>query len=315
MRNKIIILIGFLFFIVIDVSGQNNIFVERFNARAVGMANIFTPLADDSTAIFYNPAGVGQFTEKSTYFNSLYANVHNLNIFHTYVLSGSTKYNDDFGMGGAWVYERVNLDPEIWGQHRFFYSVSYSLVDNNLTVGLSSKLIFINTDFKEYDKVWGYGFDIGLLASSEEWRILFFDNNGIILKLGLLVKDVYTPIKWDDLHTEKLPTQAAFGFNANFSQSFNLLLQFKSLKDNLTSFGIGGELFLLKAINYQLDERLKVDDIAVRLGYERDNKIAAATMFSAGLGVMAQNFSFDYGIVMQSDYFSATHYFSINMAR
>lgn len=315
MIKKAFLSIIFLFFTTITLCGQNNIFVERFNARAVGMANIFTSLADDSTAIFYNPAGLGQFTEKNTYFNSMYANVHNLNIFHNYILSGSTRYNDDFGMGSAWVYERVNLDPEIWGQHRFFYGISYSLVDNNLAIGLTSKLILINTDFKEYDKVWGYGFDVGFLASSEEWKILFFDQNNIILKLGLILKDIYSPIKWDDQHTEKLPTQAAFGMSANFSQSFNLLLQFKSLKDNLTSFGLGGELFLLRAIHYQLDERLKVDDIALRLGYERESKIASATMFSAGIGVLAQNFSFDYGVVMQSDYFSTTHYFSINMAR
>ncbi len=310
--KKLNVVFIFMLFYTSFLFSQNNIFIERYSARAIGMGNVFTSIADDSTAIFYNPAGVGQFGDK-TLFNSMYANVHNLGLFHNYILSASTKYNEDIGMGGAWVYERIDLEPEIWNQHRFFYSASYSLKEY-IYIGVTGKLIYINTGFNNYDKVWGCGFDTGLLLSSEEWGISFFDKNDIVLRTGLLLRNFYSTIKWDDQNKERLPLQIAIGGHISYNEIINAGVLFKGVDDNITGLALGIEFFLLKTIGYQFDEMLKINDIVLRAGMEREKIVSSATSLSFGMGLIGIKFSFDYAIRIQPDYFTPTHYFSLNVS-
>jgi len=287
--------------------------VERYNARAIGMGNIFTSIADDSTAVFYNPACVGQFSEKS-FFNCMYADIHSLGIIRNYIFSGSTRYNEEIGMGGAWVYERINLEPEIWGQHRFFYALSYSVL-KYVFIGTTVKFFLINTDFKEYKNVWGAGLNVGLLVSSERWEIPVFEENNIVLKIGLLLKDVYSEIKWSQTYKEKLPFRFILNIGGNYNKIINAGIQIKSLKDEITSFSIGSELFLLKALDYELDEKYKIKEIVIRAGIEMEKIISYASYYSGGIGIITQNFSIDYAILYQPNYFSPTHYISLNIWR
>lgn len=295
------------------VYSENNIFVDQYSARAIGIGNAFTPIADDATAVLYNPAGVGQFSDK-TYFNSMYANVHNLSIFNNYVLCASTKYNEDIGMGGAWVYERIDLDPEIWAQHRLFYSLSYALMEH-FTVGCTGKLIIISTDFDGYEKVWGYGVDSGILASSDDWGLKFLDKNNMILKLGLHIENIYTRIDWDDENKEIIPLRSGFGGMINYNDMIQFSVQFKSRKEDLTTIAFGTEFFLLRTLEYEINDVIKIDEIVLRAGIEQEKIIASSTGFSGGLGIIAKNFMFDYAVLTHKDYFSATHYFSIGMVR
>gem|GEM_PF-5279903 len=295
------------------LTGENNIFSDRYSARAIAIGNVFTPLADDSSAVFYNPAGVGQFYEKSS-FNSMYADVHNLGLIKSFVLSGAVKFKEDIGMGGGWVYERVNLEPEIWGQHRLFYSLSYELIDS-IYVGASPKLLIITTDFPGYENVLGYGINFGFLVTSESWDVALLKDNDIGINAGVLVEDVFTRIEWQKEYDEKVPYHITLGFNLDYDEKINAGIHFKTLKENITTFGLGCELYLLSMIGYDFGPKLKIEDIVLRAGMETENIVSSGTFISGGFGIISEKFSFDYAILYQADYFAATHYFSLNFTK
>ena len=292
------------------MSAESYEFIHRYNARAIGMANIFSPVADDSTAIFYNPAGLCQI-QKDT-FNSMYADIHGLGIARNYVLSGAQKYNDDIGMAGAWVYERIDLEPEIWQQHRFFYGISYAVLEK-LYVGLTPKIIYINTDFENYKDVWGYAFDAGLFVSSENWGINFLDNNEIILRVGTTFKNIYSVIKWNDDYNEKRFLNLIWwGINTDFKEFLDFLFQVKSVKTSISSASAGFEFSFFNAFGINLDEKYKIKDVILRCGMEHNKNIIAQNTYSGGIGTNVDNYSFDYAVSYQSDYFPPTHYFSLS---
>ena len=98
----------------------------------------------------------------------------------------------------------------------------------------------------------------------------------------------------------------------NYNKIINAGIQIKSLKDEITSFSIGSELFLLKALDYELDEKYKIKEIVIRAGIEMEKIISYASYYSGGIGIITQNFSIDYAILYQPNYFSPTHYISLN---
>ena len=310
MKIKILIIFYILFIFLSALSAESLEFTQKYNARAIGMANTFCAIADDSTAVFYNPAGLGQVNGKI--FNSMYADIHNLGIIRNYIFSGAGRYNDSMSMGAGWVFEQVDLDPEVWNQHRFFYGISLALLEKAY-IGITPKLIFINTDLENYNKIWGFGIDGGLLVSSENWEFGFLDNNNMILQLGITVKNIYSEIKWHDTYKEEETFNLIWwGINLNYNQFLNLSVQIKSDKTYLHSFASGLEFLIFNGFGIQLDEKYKVDEISIRCGLEINKYIITQNTYSFGIGIKADNYSFDYAVAYQADYFSLTHYFSLN---
>ncbi len=304
------ILIYLLVISISMVSAESYEFSHRYNARAIGMANIFCAVADDSTAIFYNPAGLCQI-QKNT-FNSMYADIHGLGIARNFILSGAQKYNDDIGMAGAWVFERIDLEPEIWQQHRFFYGISYAILEK-FYIGVTPKIIHINTDLENYRDIWGYAFDGGLFISSENWGINFFNNNEITLRIGTTFKNIYSIVKWNDDYNEKRFLNLIWwGTGVNYKNCLDFLFQVKSIKTQISSAAAGFAFFLFNILEINPDEKYRVNEVVLRCGMEYNKDVITQNAYSGGIGINVDNYSFDYAVSYQSDYFPSTHYFSIN---
>lgn len=308
-RIKLLCALSFLSF-PWGLGAQNFIFTEQYSARPVGMGNCFTALADDSTAVFYNPAGLNQIENQA--FQFMYADLHSLGLVGNYIFSGAVRYNEDIGMGLGWSYERVNLEPEIWSQHNIIYGISYNIF-RRIALGASAKALLFNTDFEGYKNIWGYGFDAGLLISSEDRDIRFLANNNIIAKIGFFTRNLYSRIKWDDANTEELPFELALGVSVNYANCLNASLEVKGLEDRISRTALGVELFLFRIFRIQLDEMYKITDLALRAGMKTGRVVAGSTDYSLGLGIMAETMSFDYAVALQSGYFNPTHYLSLNM--
>ncbi len=313
MKIFIIFIINFLFYIFfyINLYSQNIIFGDKYSARAVASGNIFTAVSDDSTAIFYNPAGLSQIDNEM--FNSMYADLYSLGIIKTYVLSGASRYNENIEFAGGWVYERINLDSEIWSQHRFLYGMSDNIYEN-ISLGLTAKLIYITTDFENYKNIWGYGFNIGLLVNSDNWGINFLYNNNLRIKIALVLKNIYTTIKWNTYY-EKLPLNFIIGVNINYKNLLNTQLELESLNRTITTFGIGMGFSIIKFFNLKLEDRYKINDIILRGGIKFENILMSQVTYNTGIGIYIKKYIFDYAISFQNDYFSSTHYFSLSMKR
>lgn len=291
------------------VCAENDIFVDKYNARAVGMGNNFVSISEDSSAIFYNPAGLGQIESPS--FSCMYADIHSSGIVKNFILSGASKYKDLFSMGGGWCLSIINLDPENWCQHRFFYGISYLLFDK-IYIGATSKLFLIKTEIDQRN-IWGYGFDIGFLASSKSWEMRFLSENNIEINLGVSMYNLYSQIEWSDSYNEKIPFDLSIGINFYYNEIINAVAQVNSINKEIVGFSFGNELYLLKLIDYQFKEEYKITEIVLRAGLAFEKIYRSETKYSAGIGIICNNYSFDYAIVYQYDYFAPTHYFSLNV--
>ncbi|MBN1897686.1 MAG: hypothetical protein JW827_02830 [Spirochaetes bacterium] len=308
MKKNLILIIMILFFSYL-LKAEEDIFTDRYNARAAGLGNNFVALANDSTAVFYNPAGLGLIERSS--FNSMYADINANGIIKNFIVSGGGAYQD-ISMGLGWCLESVDLDPESWYQHRIYYGASYFLFDK-IHVGLGSKLMIIQTEIYENDSIWGYGFDGGLLLSSDNWDLDFMSDNEVELRVGIMLRDVYTQIEWSENNVEDLPFALIFGGNLNYYEMINISAQFTSQKKSLAQFGVGGEFYLLKLLDYQFAEEYKITDIVLRGGIQIENIYRTASRYSFGIGLVFNQYCFDYAIVYQMDYLPATHYFSLNV--
>jgi len=311
MKSRIIFIISLLVISLTQLTAEVYEFTHHYDARAVGMANIFCPTEDNTSAIFYNAAGLGQI--RGTIFNCMYANIHSLGMIKNYVLSTAKKNNDNIGVGLGWVYERVVLEPEIWQQHRFLYGVSWYFM-RQIYFSLTPKIIYINTDLQNYNKIWGYGTDGAFLILSKNWDINFLDNHDILIKTGASFKNIYSLIKWNDKYKEtKFLDLIWWTVGINFKNSFDLLFQIRSIKTSISSISAGMQLSLMQNSEVNFSSKYKINDIILRCGIDYNRAILRQITYSAGMGLIMELYSLNYAYQYQSNYFPSTHYFSLTV--
>ena len=183
-------------------AGVENIFDYGGGGRALGLGNAYTAVADDSSSIFWNPAGLGIL------------NYSELMLFHTFLFY-STYYNfisfaypiihiGTFGLGVF----RVGTGEIIFrSPHNIITSDDITSEQMQFLVGYGIKLNFpfsVGTTIKvntlkigRYSDV-NVSFDIGVLmeASGPYWRKIFGKYQLRNFKFGINVKNIFsTPIK------------------------------------------------------------------------------------------------------------------------
>lgn len=311
LKRFIIILFNIIFFINYSLFAEGDIFVDKYNARAIGMGNNFVAVSDDSSSVFYNPSGLGQL--ESCSFNSMYADLYSTGIVKNFILSGAGKYKDIITLGGGWCGELIDLEPEDWFQHRIYVSFAYFIFDK-IYIGMNVKLFLISTDLREDDNIWGWGLDFGILTSSKNWEMDFLNDNNLEIKIGFVLNNIYSKLKWSKQYEEKVPYNVVMAFNLIYNDIINAGVQLNSYKEEIIGFSVGQELYLLKLLDAQFDEKYKVSEIILRAGVSFENLYQNSVSYSCGIGLAFNNYSFHYAVLYQADYFSPTHYFSLNVS-
>jgi hypothetical protein len=294
--KKIFIVLTFLIIIPAFVFGQNDgpgntglAFLKLgIGARAIAMGDAFSSLADDGTAVIYNPARLNAGDKNNV---TLMYNTSMLDMKTSFV--GAKVKINKFGLWFGLIktgVEGIEVRTAPGDVQDYFDSQNLSLglslcyeIYKNVTLGLTSKLIYEKIFV---DEASGVGFDIGTNYNKDNFSVSF-----VLANLGSVneLRNVST----------KLPTSVRFGGSYGFKQNnFNFILAadgYKVLDGGLLHLNTGGE------VGYK-------DFIFLRLGYQTqyDNK-----GFTSGVGLKYKALNLDYAFVPYSDTFGTSSTFSL----
>ena len=275
-----------------------------YGARALSLGGAFTALADDPTAVFWNPAGLEFIYQQ------------NVNFFHTSFWEGidydfigyvypTIKYGTyGIGIGRIGVDDIDQLDNSGAPVNN-----TYSHAEMHMYISAAKKLPFNTTagitikylrrgfsglaDSPNYFDS-GFGLDIGLLYRPELFGSRWLQDWSV----GFKLTNLFRPSLKEGSESDQLPLDMKLGLmkkirfaGGNF---FNVLFDIKSVQKMDTRFYLGTEYHFR-------------DIGAFRMGFN-NGRVAV------GGGVDYKMFQFDYtfGNYSNSDYFSAVHSISIS---
>lgn len=261
------------------------------SARSSALAGAFVSIADDPTALFYNPASIATNKTKNFSF-TFFKHVLDVN-------SGSVsfiRHFDKIGYFGASAtytnygsFDRTNSNGQYIGTftaNDFALGVSYSnIIDTNLYYGATLKIISSSID--KYSSL-ALAVDFGLLYLIPEKNT----------SIGFSILHTGTQLKTFDGTKENLPLDVRIGIShrlrglpllLNFN-IYNLADQTSKFLDRFLKFAIGGEFYF-------------GDNFNLRVGYDNNiRKYSAGSKdkqfigFSGGLGLKLKELNIDYGV-------------------
>ncbi|MCX5781888.1 MAG: PorV/PorQ family protein [Elusimicrobia bacterium] len=263
-------------------------------ARSAGLGDAFCSVADDSTAIFWNPAGLSRI--QGTSFSFMHA-LWFENISYDWIsFAGPTKFGT---FGGAVQYlsygaikKTDSTGTEISDFTPSDLALSLSYGKNFSGVLLGTTIKYISSRIEQ--TATAYAFDAGakiLLGYEDKFA------------LGLCVQNFGTTMKFEETE-EALPFSIKAGCSYKVNDEWLLALDLNSAIDNDPFFCLGSE-YTTEITN---DARL-----SARAGYNpRTQNIPGFTNFTFGLGVDYGGYIFDYAFVPLGDMGTA-HKFSFSI--
>ena len=273
-----------------DGSGQGGTrsnFSFGFGARAMGLGNAYVAMADDPTAVYWNPAGLDYIYQQSLTF--FHASLPEGGLYDFFGYAYPTLDLGTFAIGigriGTGDIDQYDIAGQSVGS-TFSYDnyrlyLSYGLkLPYNISAGLSIKVLrqgFYNISLAEYGgdvNATGVGMDLGILYKPE------FSTSPLLRdwSIGLNVQNMFQPqLKLGDI-TDIIPLSLRFGLMRTIPISgtgaFNILLDL----DKSSTTGLG--IFFGTEFNYQGIGK-------VRVGYNNNS-------VSFGAGVEYKMFQIDY---------------------
>lgn len=186
--------------------GQAGAFLRMgVGARAVAMGGAFTAIADDATATYWNPAGLGQL--KSHQLGAMYS-LMSLDRTHNFV-----SYAHPIGSAGTFGISWINFGVSKIDGRDSYGNPTGDFSNSEMAFMLSYGKSFANTFYiggsAKYlvhsladNKASGFGFDVGALLNISD-----------VISIGAVIQDMGSSITWDTFseHEDTFPTQIRLG--------------------------------------------------------------------------------------------------------
>ena len=257
-------------------------------ARAIGMGEAYTALADDSSALAWNPAGLARVEQHEASFmhSSLIENIHYEHLAYvapgdSYSLGASMSY---LGYGDIAGYN--NKGEAIGNQTAYAYNVTGGVareVQDNLSVGLAAEFLRETlADESAGTLALNAGAQYGV--PQHPW--------GGDYRLGLSLLHLGPGLKFVT-DRDPLPRKIKLGASASHikNQPLNLTMDVTVPNDNSTYVSLGSEYWFRNIL-------------ALRLGYIGSNDEGSGIRL--GFGLQFHGLAFDYAYGGFGD-FGATH--------
>jgi long-subunit fatty acid transport protein len=256
-------------------------------ARAASLGNAYAGISDDSTAVYWNPAGLTQLNTKaisvthSMLFEGIYYDwvscvkpLDNgqgiLGIGVQYLSYGTLKETDSTGL------EIGNFKP-----NDASVSLSYARKIGVVSTGINLK--YITSVIK--NAATAFAVDLGGMYDG-------IKIGGNKLKIGVAVQNVGTKMKFVD-QEEKLPLNVKAGVAYDLKNNWLVAVDVNSPIDGEVNVGAGTEYV------YKVKQGIEV---AGRAGYSTVTKdVGGLNGLTAGLGLAYEGYSLDYAFVPFGD--------------
>ncbi|MEK7812812.1 MAG: PorV/PorQ family protein, partial [Candidatus Desantisbacteria bacterium] len=254
-------------------------------ARSIGMGGAACAVADDASAVYWNPAGLGVLkgTEISTMYNIWFEDVKHgfvsyAHPFKNWTLGVAVNYLDTGKMEETTAAYPEGTGKTFRADDMAGYLTYAGRLSENLSLGMNLKYIQQRI---EDETATGFGTDLGILYKPSN------------LRLGLSVQNIGPRLKFIK---EDFPLPLNIKAGAAYSiKNLTFALDANKPIDNKTNFSLG-------------IESLWVKKMALRAGYKldtADNRLSEhtgiATGWSAGVGFNLKPFQFDYAYVPHGD--------------
>lgn len=287
MRKKFKLFLFILFFCNIAIfvlpfdSHKFSFMNINLGPRATAMAGAFTAIADDSAAIYYNPAGIANLkmieinanyyiwlmdSSLSYGFFNVPVGFGNIGVLFLYTNYGEFEERDEYGKSLNTKIEPYSLSG----------SLSYGLpLGNTFSAGLGLK--FSNFIINDYSySISSLFFDLGLKANF---------NNFILL--GIVLQNM------DFEFSNNFNINSGIGVNVFNIQNNKMMIDFDIKYSRIygASYSIGIEAQLFKAL-------------ALRAGYTIDNEnniLGGISGLALGIGITIEKLSIDYAFSSHGD--------------
>jgi hypothetical protein len=296
-------------------------------ARANAMGGAFTSIANDATALYWNPAGIGQLNSYEGLFTytKLFADIH-LNYFGVVIPAG------DFGNFGFSVtaldFGQMEVTTEFFpdGTGEVFTAGSYAFGITYARRITADFLVGVNIKYVREDiynsSAEGLSFDVGTIFNTPFYGIRFsssITNYGTKMQISgddLIIRHDPDPASSGNNETIdalyktdpfELPLRLQIGLSRDFlfleNQRLTLAVDATHPNDNSQYLNIGGELALLDEL------------IMLRAGYKTLFLEDSQEGLTLGVGLKYDglsfiNFGLDYAY-QQFEFLGDTHSFGI----
>jgi len=306
MNFKNIILFLYLVIVPSNVLGAGAAFLKMdVGAKAAAIGGAYTALADDVTAIYWNPAGLAQLkqTELNFMHNEWFSGINYEFLAAAYPIENLT-----FATSLTYLYmdeiKEVLRDTERKGNGRYWETGKlFTAEDMALSLAFAQALeenFFMGANFKyiheniEHESASGAAMDLG---------VLFRPVNK--LGFGFVIQNVGPKMKFitDEF---SLPLTYRAGIAYQIMEKISFLLDVRKTKDEKLDFSTGIELWFGKLLALRFSGRTQADD---KLGKFK----GLPTGMAAGCGFnLGNSLTLDYAYVPYGD-LGDTHRISIAM--
>jgi len=292
-----------LLFAQSEQGGTESTFSLGFGARSLGLGQAYTALADDPTAVFWNPAGLEYtFQQRATFFHTTLFDAVQYDFFgYSYPTLDLGTFGFGVGrLGIGGIVERSKFNQKLGNFTNDEYQVYFAYAKKimwGLTPGISIRWIrqgwnnLTSGDITET----GVGADIGLMYRPEWIGSALVQD----WSFGLNVRNAFAPQLKAGNQVDELPLTIKLGFMKKFNftggNSLRLLFDLDQSQSRDMRFHAGTEY---SYNNFGM----------IRVGMNGGN-------FAFGAGVKYSMFRLDYGYsgVEASDVFSPAQRISISV--
>lgn len=262
-------------------------------ARAAGMGDAFSGIADDATSIYWNPAGMNKVeTMSGTFMHAVWfeslaydfiSYVHPVK--DTGVFGGSIQY---LAYGSLTRTDATGLELGTFSPNDMAITFSYARVISNIPFGVSIKSI----TSKIVNSASAIALDLGGMYKINEK-----------INTGLVIQNVGTGMKFES-DTEPLPM--------NIKLAGSYMIQGNWLAGLDINIPTGSDLFFALGTEYNHTVNQDVV-ISGRAGYNTMAKDVTGSMkgICLGIGCMYTKYNFDYAFVPYGD-LGTTHKISVS---